>query len=249
MKDPLTPLISVYRVDHLIWWLMCLYCGSRIIAFRKAEKDEENRARLKIRQKLEEDKVLYASILFICQVLWVPRILESATSWIWWKHVWFGAFSGREATEVGLASWRSKACWGCTTSTRGKEGVHFFLSANFKWILEELWQKVMPVLGLLAALCTTETSFEGRADARVLTGFEASPQGLCRILSWLRSLVFFPECCCQYVSLLSVVWTPNLASVIRGWMSTILKACLFVPSLEDLSILRCMGALLLSARD
>lgn len=38
---------------------MGLYCVSRIIAFRKAEKEEENRARLKIRQKLEEDKVLY----------------------------------------------------------------------------------------------------------------------------------------------------------------------------------------------
>ena len=34
-----------------------LLCSYRILALRKAEKEEERRAREKIRQKLEEDKV------------------------------------------------------------------------------------------------------------------------------------------------------------------------------------------------
>jgi hypothetical protein len=167
--------IADLSVGHLIRWLMCLYCGSRIIAFRKAEKEEENRARLKIRQKLEEDKVLHDSFLSFSLVLWVPPILESATSWIWRKHVRFGAYPGREATKVGLASWRSKAGRGCTTSTRGKEGMYFFLLQISNVFLRRLCQKVMPLHGLLAAFCASKTSFESRADAGVLTGFEASP--------------------------------------------------------------------------
>ena len=38
-----------------------LLCSYRILALRKAEKEEERRAREKIRQKLEEDKVCISS--------------------------------------------------------------------------------------------------------------------------------------------------------------------------------------------
>lgn len=34
------------------------FCSNSLLALRKAEKEEEQRAREKIRQKLEEDKVL-----------------------------------------------------------------------------------------------------------------------------------------------------------------------------------------------
>lgn len=35
-----------------------MFCFNSLLALRKAEKEEEQRAREKIRQKLEEDKVL-----------------------------------------------------------------------------------------------------------------------------------------------------------------------------------------------
>lgn len=42
---------------------------NRILALRKAEKEEERRAREKIRQKLEEDKVQMVLLLILCSVV------------------------------------------------------------------------------------------------------------------------------------------------------------------------------------
>jgi hypothetical protein len=42
-----------------------LFCSHRIVALRKAEKEEEKRAREKIRQKLEEDKVYMFPLTFL----------------------------------------------------------------------------------------------------------------------------------------------------------------------------------------
>lgn len=69
MKENGAPL-SISFVYILFWChkqslYACVrkYCSlsHRLLAFRKAEKEEERRAREKIRQKLEEDKVLMIS--------------------------------------------------------------------------------------------------------------------------------------------------------------------------------------------
>lgn len=65
--------ISIYftRLVLIISGLLNFFLGiNSIIELRRLEKEEEKRAREKIRQKLEEDKVSYLSIsssgIFMC---------------------------------------------------------------------------------------------------------------------------------------------------------------------------------------
>lgn len=51
------PFFTCTTKSTFIYWDENLFFPNRILALRKAEKEEEKRAREKIRQKLEEDKV------------------------------------------------------------------------------------------------------------------------------------------------------------------------------------------------
>jgi hypothetical protein len=56
---------SFSSLDSISNRMKYLLCSCRILALRKAEKDEEKRAREKIRQKLEEDKVYIFPVTFL----------------------------------------------------------------------------------------------------------------------------------------------------------------------------------------
>ena len=61
---------SVFGATRLFYLIVLqnnVFCFHSVVASRKAEKEEEKRAREKIRQKLEEDKVLIVSC---CSVLY-----------------------------------------------------------------------------------------------------------------------------------------------------------------------------------
>jgi hypothetical protein len=47
-----------------------------LLALRKAEKEEERRAREKIKQKLEEDKVLFLIVLFFLTSEYVSHLSQ-----------------------------------------------------------------------------------------------------------------------------------------------------------------------------
>ena len=51
------PFLLTILITHQYIGMKNLFFSARIMALRKAEKEEEKRAREKIRQKLEEDKV------------------------------------------------------------------------------------------------------------------------------------------------------------------------------------------------
>lgn len=67
-RKRLVELIYFYLdIGIIVGYAQCAgFCSYSILALRKAEKAEEQRAREKIRQKLEEDKVLriFSKILF-----------------------------------------------------------------------------------------------------------------------------------------------------------------------------------------
>lgn len=52
-----------------------MVCFNSLLALRKAEKEEEQRAREKIRQKLEEDKVLNFSAHYYNNIVLRVRIV------------------------------------------------------------------------------------------------------------------------------------------------------------------------------
>ena len=56
---------SFSLLDSFFNRMKYLFCSHRIVALRKAEKEEEKRAREKIRQKLEEDKVYMFPLTFL----------------------------------------------------------------------------------------------------------------------------------------------------------------------------------------
>lgn len=69
--------LSLYlSAIFFFFWVLCriiyayyirnyVLCSYSIMALRKAEKEEERRAREKIRQKLEEDKVMMISTILL----------------------------------------------------------------------------------------------------------------------------------------------------------------------------------------
>lgn len=89
-------LSSLIYVSIDIYWVLSSFLFPRsVMALRKAEKEEERRAREKIRQKLEEDKVGMMLCHFVCSLfnllfhVYLYRKIANI-SFFWWAHTPLG---------------------------------------------------------------------------------------------------------------------------------------------------------------
>lgn len=114
------------------------FFANRILALRKAEKEEEKRAREKIRQKLEEDKVLVICfcdfLLFLMYICW--RYLISCN---WPLNIW---------TSLPVDDWvccLGVVCFRCQVVGHDFPFI-FFCYYLFCFFQSNLWIELSPNL-------------------------------------------------------------------------------------------------------